>query len=144
MFRCCSLETSHPRLLPQSPKVCSIHLCLFFCIFKVSVYFLCLFILFMGFSHQECWNGLPFLSPVGHVLSELSTMTHLSWVLRQSVVHCFIRLCEPLHHDKAVIHEVVNSNTLATCCGKLTHWKRPWCWERVKARAEVGNRGWDS
>ena len=23
MFRCCSLETSHPRLLPQSPKVCS-------------------------------------------------------------------------------------------------------------------------
>ena len=27
MFRCCSLETSHPCLLPQSPKVCSIHLC---------------------------------------------------------------------------------------------------------------------
>ena len=31
MFRCCSLETSHPHLLPQSPKVCSVHLCLFFC-----------------------------------------------------------------------------------------------------------------
>ena len=31
MFRCCSLETSHPRLLPQSPQVCSIHLSLFFC-----------------------------------------------------------------------------------------------------------------
>ena len=31
IFRCHSLETSHPRLLPQSPKVCSIHLCLFFC-----------------------------------------------------------------------------------------------------------------
>ena len=31
MFQCCSLETSHARLLPQSPKVCSIHLCLFFC-----------------------------------------------------------------------------------------------------------------
>ena len=27
---CCSLKTSHPRLLPQSPKVCYIHLCLFF------------------------------------------------------------------------------------------------------------------
>ena len=26
MFRCCSLETSHPRLLPQNPKVCSVHL----------------------------------------------------------------------------------------------------------------------
>ena len=28
MFRCCSLETSHPRLLPQSLKDCSINLCL--------------------------------------------------------------------------------------------------------------------
>ena len=31
MFRCCSLETSHPRLLPQSLNDCSINLCLFFC-----------------------------------------------------------------------------------------------------------------
>ena len=30
MFWCCSLRSSHPRLLPQNPKVCSIHLCLFF------------------------------------------------------------------------------------------------------------------
>ena len=31
LFQCCSLWTSHPRLLPQSVKVCSVHLCLFFC-----------------------------------------------------------------------------------------------------------------
>ena len=31
LFQCCSLWTSHPRLLPQSPKVCSIYLCFFFC-----------------------------------------------------------------------------------------------------------------
>ena len=31
MFWCCSLETSHPRLLPQSLNDCSINLCLFFC-----------------------------------------------------------------------------------------------------------------
>ena len=31
MFQCYSLKSSHPRLPPQSPKVCSIHLCLFFC-----------------------------------------------------------------------------------------------------------------
>ena len=36
-----------------------------------------------------------------------------------------------------------NSNTLATWCEELTHWKRPWCWERLKAKEE-GNRGWDS
>ena len=36
-----------------------------------------------------------------------------------------------------------NSNTLATWCKELTHWKRPWCWERLKARGEGDDRGWD-
>ena len=34
----------------------------------------------MGFSRQEYWSGLPFASPVDHILSDLSTMTRLSWV----------------------------------------------------------------
>ena len=29
-----------------------------------------------------------------------------------------------------------NSNTLATSCEELTHLKRPWCWERLKAGGE--------
>ena len=36
-----------------------------------------------------------------------------------------------------------NSNTVATWCKELTHWKRPWCWERLKAGGEGHNRGWD-
>ena len=32
MFQCYSLKSSHPRLLPQSPKVCSLHLSLFRCL----------------------------------------------------------------------------------------------------------------
>ena len=36
-----------------------------------------------------------------------------------------------------------NSNTLATWCEELTHWKTPWCWERVKAGGEGDDRGWD-
>ena len=32
MFQCYSLKSSYPGLLPQSPKVCSLHLCLFFCL----------------------------------------------------------------------------------------------------------------
>ena len=35
------------------------------------------------------------------------------------------------------------SNTLATWCEELTHWKRPWCWERLKAEGEGDDRGWD-
>ena len=34
------------------------------------------------------------------------------------------------------------SNTSATQHEKLTHWKRPWCWGRLKAK-EGGSRGWD-
>ena len=34
----------------------------------------------LGFSRQEYWSSLPFPSPVDHVLSELSTMTHSSCV----------------------------------------------------------------
>ena len=45
-----------------------------------SVLSFCLFILFMGFSRQEYWSGLPFPSPVDHLLSDLSTMTRPSWV----------------------------------------------------------------
>ena len=36
-----------------------------------------------------------------------------------------------------------NSNTSATWCEELTHWKRPWCWERLKVGGEGDNRGWD-
>ena len=36
-----------------------------------------------------------------------------------------------------------NSNTLATWCKELTHLKRPWCWERLRARGEGDDRGWD-
>ena len=35
-----------------------------------------------------------------------------------------------------------NSNTLATSCEYLTHWKRPWCWEGLGAREEGDDRGW--
>ena len=32
---------------------------------------------------------------------------------------------------------------LATWCKERTHWKRPWCWERLKGRGERVDRGWD-
>ena len=33
--------------------------------------------------------------------------------------------------------------TLAIWCEELTHWKRPWCWERMKTGGEGDDRGWD-
>ena len=59
-----------------------------------SILSFCLFILFMGFSRQEYWSGFP--SSVDHILSDLSTMTHPSWVAPQAWLS-FIEL------DKAVV-----------------------------------------
>ena len=32
---------------------------------------------------------------------------------------------------------------LATWRKEPTHWKRPWCWGRLRAGGEGGDRGWD-
>ena len=36
-----------------------------------------------------------------------------------------------------------SSNTLTSWCEEPTHWKIPWCWERLKAGGEGNDRGWD-
>ena len=61
----------------------------------------CYFILFMGFSSQEYWSGLPFPSPVDQVLSDLSNMICPSWVAPHPRVWLsFTEL------DKAVVHVI--------------------------------------
>ena len=44
-----------------------------------SILSFCLFMLFMGFSRQEYWSGLPFPSPVDHILSVSSPVSHSQW-----------------------------------------------------------------
>ena len=36
-----------------------------------------------------------------------------------------------------------NSSTLATWYKELTHWQRPWCWERLRTKGKEGDRAWD-
>ena len=113
-MQCCYLQ--HQILLP-SPVTSTAGCC--FCFGYVSSFFLelflhwspvaywaatdlgsssfcvlsfCLFILFIGFSRQEYWSGFPFPSTVNHILSELSTMSHLSYVAPHGMAHSFIEL----------------------------------------------------
>ena len=51
-----------------------------------------------GILQAKILKWFPFPSPGDHVLSELSTMTHPSWVAPHSMAHSFIKL------DKAVVH----------------------------------------
>ena len=39
--------------------------------------------------------------------------------------------------------KVWSSKTSATWCEELSHWKRLWCQERLKAGGEGDDRGWD-
>ena len=58
------------------------------------------FLLFHGVLKARILKWFAFSSPVDHVLSELSTMTHTSWVALYSMTHSFIEL------DKAVVHMI--------------------------------------
>ena len=68
-----------------------------------SVISFCLFILFMGFSREQYWSGLPFPYLVDHFFTELSTIIHQSWVALHGMAHSFIELDKPVIH---VIHLV--------------------------------------
>ena len=51
-------------------------------------------------------------------------------------------------HASMLNHSIIqcwswNSDTLATWCKELTHLKRPWCLERLRAGREGDDRGWD-
>ena len=55
-----SLKSSHPCLLPQSPKVCSLHLCLFCCLaYRVIVTIFLQFSSSVQFSRSVMSNSLP-------------------------------------------------------------------------------------
>ena len=51
-------------------------------------------------AFSYCPWGLPFPSPVDHILSELFTMTHRSWVALHRMAPSFTKLCHPLPHEK--------------------------------------------
>ena len=36
-----------------------------------------------------------------------------------------------------------NCNTLVIWCEEVTHWKRPYCWEKLKTGGYWDDRGWD-
>ena len=54
---------------------------------------------------------------------------------------CFLKEISPEYHWKDWCWSW-NSNTLATWCEELTHLKRPWRWERLRAGGEGDDRGW--
>ena len=68
-------------------------------------------------------------------------LLRVPWAARRSH-HSILKEISPKHSLEGLMLKL-NSNTLATWYEGLTHWKIPWCWERLKAGAEGDDRGWD-
>ena len=85
------------------------------------------------FSHQVVSNSCDPMNcsmpgfPVPHHLPEFAQV-HVHWI------------------SDAIQPSDVKAETpilLVTWCEELTHLKRPWCWERLRAGGEGDDRGWD-
>ena len=69
--------------------------------------------------------------------------------LFSEVIYCYIHTYVCQTHYKCILFinyiwcKSWSSNTLAIWCTEPTHWKRPWCWERLRGAGEGDDRGWD-
>ena len=61
-------------------------------------------------------------------------LLRVPWIARRSN-QCILKEMSPEFHWKDWCWSW-NSSALATSCKKLTHLKRPWCWERLKMGGE--------
>ena len=52
------------------------------------------------------------------------------WTARRSN-QSILKEISPIYSLEGLMLKL-NSSTLVTWCEELTHWKRPWCWERLK------------
>ena len=65
-------------------------------------------------------------------------LLRVPWTSNQSILKEI-----SLEYSLEVLMLQAETNTLASWCKVLTHWKRPWCRERLKAGGVGDNRGWD-
>ena len=83
----------------------------------------------------ECWRIDAFK------LQCWRRLLRVSWTARRSN-QSILKEISPNNHWKDWCWSW-NYNTLATWSEELTHWKRPWCWERLRAGEEGADRGQD-
>ena len=91
-------------------------------------------LLSMGCSRQEYWSCSPFLSP-GDIPDPGIELT--SPALTGGF--CTTEPCGKPWKDWCWSWI---SNTLSTWYEEPTHWKRCWCWERLRPGLKGGGRGW--
>ena len=92
----------------------------------------------MGFSRQENWSGLPL--PSLNICPGNSWVPWMARTARRSN-QSILKEINPDIHWKNWCWSC-NSSILVNWFEKLTHWKSPSCWERLRVEEE-DIRGWD-
>ena len=92
------------------------------------------------FATSATWEALVlWLRSVNMLVSEIFGLV---WLRRKKPVN-------PKGNQSWIFNGRTDTETETPILGHLTqrinatHWKRPWCWERLKAGGEGDDRGWD-
>ena len=103
MLQCYSLISSHSRLLPQSPKACSLHLCLFCCLaYRATVTIFQISYIFIQFSSVQSLSHVRLFATPWIAAHQASLSITNSWSLLkltsiESVMpSSHLILCHPL------------------------------------------------
>ena len=68
-------------------------------------------------------------------------LSRIPWTARRSALSILKEINPEYSLEALMLNR--SSATLATWCKELTHWNRPWYWERLRTGGEGGYRGWD-
>ena len=100
-----------------------------------------------GFSSSSVW-----MWELGYKKAEHQRIDALKlWCLRRLKIplnHKEIKPVNPEGNQSCIFIGRTDAKAevptfLITWCEEPTHWKRPWCWERLRTRGKGVNRGWD-
>ena len=83
----------------------------------------------------ECWRISAF------ELWCLRKLLRVPWTARKSN-QSILKEINPEYSLEGLILKL-KLQYYTTWCKEPTHWKRPWCWERLRAGGEVDDEGWD-
>ena len=88
-------------------------------------------------DHKECWapKNLCFRIMV------LEKTLEIPWTARRSNQWILKEITSEYSLEGLMLK--LKLQYFGYLCEELTHWKRPWCWERLKAGGEGDDRGWD-
>ena len=98
-------------------------------------------------SYWFLWDAIYFIKEAEHWRIDAFNLRcwrrllRVPWTARRSSSSILAEI-NPEYSLEALVWSW-GSSTLATWCKKLTHWKRPWCQERLKVGRKSGGREWD-